>query len=195
MFYDLPNAPETPPNRPEVLQPVVQVDSGLNLEQLNWIVEYGEKLERGRLRVGGRWDYERVTAGVAGFPLNDETRWLYDHMAKIGTEVNDEHYHFDVTGFAERMFYLRYEPGEFIEWHDDHGPRTEYARKLTMVLQLTEPFDYDGGDLEMFGHSVRTFKQRGLVSIFPAYQTHRATPVTRGTRLALSMFLVGPNFR
>ena len=53
-------------------------------------------------------------------------------------------------------------------------------RKLTVVVQLSDPADYDGGELEVWPDStVRTApRDRGTAVIFPSFALHRVTPVT-----------------
>jgi PKHD-type hydroxylase len=38
-------------------------------------------------------------------------------------------------------------------------------------------------------------KQKGLVAAFPSYVLHRVTPVTRGIRKTLVVWLTGPRFK
>ena len=72
-------------------------------------------------------------------------------------------------------------------------------RKLSMVIQLSDPKDYDGGELQFEGVTVhpdpKEFKQRGSVIIFPSFVKHRVTPVTRGTRHSLVGWIQGPTWR
>jgi PKHD-type hydroxylase len=64
------------------------------------------------------------------------------------------------------------------------------------VLQLTDPSEYEGGNLQVCDgtiHNVR--KQRGLVAAFPSYTLHQVTPVTKGSRQSLVAWITGPSFR
>jgi predicted 2-oxoglutarate/Fe(II)-dependent dioxygenase YbiX len=38
-------------------------------------------------------------------------------------------------------------------------------------------------------------KQKGLVAAFPSYVLHRVTPVTRGVRKTIVVWLTGPRFK
>jgi PKHD-type hydroxylase len=70
-------------------------------------------------------------------------------------------------------------------------------RKLSMVLQLSDPSEYDGGDLEFYVQSepIKAEKKKGIVYVFPSWVLHRVTPVTRGTRRSLVMWIAGPKFK
>jgi PKHD-type hydroxylase len=70
-------------------------------------------------------------------------------------------------------------------------------RKLSVVLQLSDPSEYEGGDLEIMNCSEPTQvkKEKGLVTAFPSFMLHRVTPVTKGIRRTLVVWLTGPRFR
>ena len=70
-------------------------------------------------------------------------------------------------------------------------------RKLSFTLQLSDPSDYDGGDLCLyFGEDAEVIKrEQGYVALFPSYVLHEVTPVTRGTRYSLVSWITGKPFR
>ena len=85
----------------------------------------------------------------------------------------------------------RYAGGQAYGSHVDGGVRpvagsSESVRTdLSATLFLTDPADYDGGELmidDMFGH--RSVKlQAGDLVLYPGTSVHRVMPVTRGVRL------------
>ena len=78
---------------------------------------------------------------------------------------------------------VRYAEGGGYAWHTD-GP----ARAETVVIQLTDPARYDGGDVEVrlgAGEVLTAAREQGALTRFPAGALHRATPVTRGERWVL----------
>jgi Uncharacterized iron-regulated protein len=62
---------------------------------------------------------------------------------------------------------------------------------------MSDPAAYDGSDLEMnaTGRPEMLPRERGKLILFPSYQLHRVTPVTRGKRSALVAWIGGPPFR
>ena len=66
-----------------------------------------------------------------------------------------------------------------------------------MVLQLSDPSEYEGGELQLLtGKEPTTIqKQRGLITVFPAWTLHQVTPVTKGTRQTLVAWISGPSFK
>lgn len=126
--------------------------------------------------------------------------WLMPQAMRLVAEANRGTFGFDLTDFGESAQIARYSAtreGHF-GWHSDIGAGTWAARrKLTVVVQLSDPQDYDGGALEIWPDaSVLTApRARGLATIFPSFQLHRVTPVTRGTRWSLTLWSHGPAFR
>lgn len=85
------------------------------------------------------------------------------------------------------------------DWHQDvwlESPRP-FARKLSVVVQLSDPAEYGGGAFEFFGLQApgRSFAPRGSVLIFPSFLQHRVLPVTAGIRRSLVTWIEGPNWR
>ena len=81
-------------------------------------------------------------------------------------------------------------------WHVDGGGGGP-SRKLSLVLQLTDPSQYEGGNLEIMTSSnpEQVRKQRGIIAAFPSYVMHQVTPVTKGSRQSLVAWISGPRFK
>jgi len=142
------------------------------------------------------------TSSTSWIDLTADSSWLYDRLAYIARCLNGKFYRYDLFGFNEHMQFTIYNSDDkgHYTWHIDtsSGPENTLApRKLSMVLQLSDPEDYEGGDLELYGSSLITTvtKKRGLVVAFPSYILHRVTPVTKGTRISLVVWITGPAFR
>ena len=86
----------------------------------------------------------------------------------------------------------RYSGGQTYGSHVDGGMRPvagssqSVRTDLSATLFLSNPADYDGGELiieDSFGH--RSVKlEAGALVLYPSTSVHRVTPVTRGSRLA-----------
>jgi PKHD-type hydroxylase len=115
--------------------------------------------------------------------------------------LNGQFFQFDLYGFNEDMQYTVYDGEQqgHYTWHlDDSGKNTQRGpRKLSLVIQLSDPSDYEGGELQLQTGPDPTIvdKAKGLVAAFPSYTLHRATPVTKGIRKTLVVWITGPAFR
>ena len=92
----------------------------------------------------------------------------------------------------------RYEGGDQFGLHVDNAirqSRTSGAIRirsdLSATLFLSEPEDYDGGELiieEMYGSQAIKLPAGDLV-LYPSKSLHRVTPVTRGARVSSFMWM------
>jgi PKHD-type hydroxylase len=123
--------------------------------------------------------------------------WLYERLQPVIETLNARHWGLDLVGFGEAFQATRYESTEdaHYDWHQDFG--AVVSRKLSVVIQLTDPANYDGGDLQIMTgpQPMAVEKLRGRVVLFPSYQLHRVTPVTSGIRHSLVAWISGPRFR
>ena len=83
------------------------------------------------------------------------------------------------------------------DWHEDgitfENPVSDF--KLTNLLNLSEA-PYEGGSFYLgtkYSH-VKELSVPGNMITFPSFRNHRVTPVTKGIRKTLTLWLVGAKF-
>lgn len=89
----------------------------------------------------------------------------------------------------------RYVDGGHYKFHKDEDLPSDkkIIRKLSAVLFLSDPEDYEGGAFEMQDFEMPFQKApQGSIVIFPSYLTHRVTPVTSGERCTAVCWAIGP---
>ena len=149
------------------------------------------------------------------------THWVAGFLWHYVQRANRENFLYDLRNIdGESLQYTRYEAGQFYGWHNDAGLATQYkpqsvgnraeglandfvnenielVRKLSFSLQLSDPDDYEGGDLEFFlGRTPDKAPREHLLAIlFPSYLMHRVTPITKGVRKSLVLWVGGDTFR
>ncbi len=126
-----------------------------------------------------------------------ENEWIYNKLASLAINCNNERYWFDLLGFHQELQLTRYTEGDFFDWHLDFGAGGISARKLSMTVQLSDPDDYEGGDLQFMINQkiVNAPREKGTIVIFPSFIIHRVTPITKGTRQSIVGWVSGPPFR
>ena len=91
----------------------------------------------------------------------------------------------------------RYGPGEEFGLHVDNairfhsGSGARIRTDLSCTLFLTDPGDYEGGELEIEGSfgMVRHKLPAGHALLYPSTSLHRVTPVTSGERISCFFWL------
>lgn len=90
--------------------------------------------------------------------------------------------------------YALYQKGDFFRWHRDYSQTGKSSqREFTAIIFLSNENDYTGGLLEVIDpSSKRKFKFKTLAGraiIFPAIFQHRVTPVLKGRRETLTIWM------
>lgn len=126
-----------------------------------------------------------------------EMQWIYEKLKMVTVSANNERYWFDLLGFHQKLQLTRYSEGDFFDWHLDFGAAEISARKLSVTVQLSDPDEYEGGDLEFMINQkvVSAPREKGTIIVFPSFIMHRVTPITKGTRQSIVGWVSGPPFR
>lgn len=136
-------------------------------------------------------------------PQNDQWHWLYEKLSNYAVQANIALWNFELNAIPEQIQYTEYyatDNGHY-DWHADIGPGMLSKRKISITVQLSEPDEYEGGDLELFmggsmeGPFTQAKREAGLVFLFPSFMMHRVTPVTRGVRKSFVIWLGGSHYR
>jgi PKHD-type hydroxylase len=126
-----------------------------------------------------------------------------DIKSRLGRALeasNASWWRFDLTEPA--VLLARYRPGDGAVAHTDLFP-TSATRKLSASVQLSTSDSYTGGGLDLWtypggydeGAFVTTPRDRGTVTVFPAWTPHRVAPIESGERWSLVVWCFGPAFR
>jgi PKHD-type hydroxylase len=175
-------------------------------EELYKILSRPEWLNTNNATVGGSSDSIKVnenlrTTDVSWLPLNQDTAWIWEILTNVIADVNTQFFKFDLTGCYEPIqlgAYKETNQGHY-DWHIDSAPTDKHApRKLSMSLLLSDPSEFEGGELQIktYNDEVRTLEMvKGRAWFFPSYMLHRVTPVTKGVRRSLVLWVGGPEFK
>jgi PKHD-type hydroxylase len=128
----------------------------------------------------------------------EEFEWLYKGIAQTILNVNHNQFQFDITGLEPAVL-LKYSTSQMshYDWHRDMGGNYSAYRKLSMVVQMTDPEEYEGCNLEYFSEGINSPEntKKGTAYIFPAWLHHRVLPITSGVRYSLVCWSTGLKFR
>jgi PKHD-type hydroxylase len=129
---------------------------------------------------------------------NPDCTWLYEKFVGMVTEANRSLWNFELIGIFDDLQYTVYNAGGgHYDWHMDIGSGVFSRRKVSITLQLSEPDEYEGGDFEfLIGKDVTKLpRKKGCAIIFPSFFLHRVSPVTKGVRKSLVLWISGQPYR
>jgi len=175
-------------------------DDAFTSQQLDTIIEMGKSLSINRAATEGNVTSAIRNNGVNWFSTNGTTKYnfMYETMTAVVDALNRQFFNYDITHLEDLQF-TEYKKGEYYKSHKDQGYDKGYARKLSIVMQLSNESDYEGGELHLYDDNVHTpkvmSKKRGRIVVFPSHILHEVKPVTKGTRYSLVCWVHGPRFK
>tara|TARA_Y100000589_G_scaffold320480_1_gene350450 strand:+ start:2067 stop:2657 length:591 start_codon:yes stop_codon:yes gene_type:complete len=128
--------------------------------------------------------------------LDPRAKWLVDELGRMAIEANNKLFQLDLYGFTEKLQFTEYEgQGAHYDWHPDIGPNMT-KRKISMVVQLSDEKDYEGGELLInTGQLLVPSKKQGSVILFPSFLMHKVEPLRSGSRYSLVSWISGNTWR
>jgi len=148
--------------------------------------------------------------------------WIAGFLWHYVQRANRENFLYDLRNIdGESLQYTRYSQGQFYGWHSDAGLETHYkpvstgnrldglandfvnenielVRKLSFTIQLSDPDDYEGGNVQLLDEMGKSYvvpRKRGTIILFDSRTSHRVLKVTKGTRKSIVGWVVGPRWK
>lgn len=175
-------------------------------EEINKILSLPQWLNTEEASIGGSSGIDEKNndlrrTEVSWIYIDKNTEWIWKKLSDAIAFANARFFSYDLTGFYEPIQIGIYKENEkgYYDWHtdtavSDNGP----PRKLSMCLSLSDPSEYEGGDLLLKITSDQPIKldtPKGRAWFFPSTTLHAVTPVTKGIRRSLVLWVHGPAFR
>ena len=196
--------------RPDItynwLYPWVVWDNLLNENDLSRIEEYCIQQGVEPAKIFGKDNINVVNDALRStnvkmhFPT-DDTYWFFEKFLSVTEHINAQCFNFELLGFDQFQYAEYVPPNGNYNAHMDMmlGEHIlTIPRKLSFSLCLSDPSEYEGGELEFLidGTGYQKVEQcRGRIVAFPSFIMHRVTPVTSGKRKSIVFWANGPKFR
>ena len=149
---------------------------------------------------GGNSPSKERDCKISFLNVDDNTAWIYQRMAAHVSRVNYDKFMENVQHISP-IQYTIYKKGQHYNWHYDViNHWTPYTRKISGILMLSDPDEYEGGNL-LIDKVYDTppdrdeLREKGTMLVFPSFVRHKVTPVTKGVRRSLVAWAHGPKFR
>lgn len=176
----------------------------LPAEVCDEIVEEGKKLSFVEARLGRELlvDKNIRSSRISWIDhSNEDFTDVWKFIERKFHEANANAFGVDITYLRSLQFtnYTSDVDGHY-DWHEDiFWERDDiYNRKLSMVIQLTKPEEYIGGNLELsvpIPPEQESLRKQGSIIVFPSFVKHRVTRVESGERNSLVTWMEGPLWR
>lgn len=174
-------------------------NGGFTSDEVNKIVEDAKEYPFVKALVVDEENTDKFRkSNVKWLPYDNKWEWVIDKIMSQVVEANDTMWKFDLKSVIDQIQYTEYEGnGGHYDWHMDIGPGKISHRKISIVVQLSDPSEYVGGDLELKtgADQVVVPRGKGNVIVFPSFLLHRVVPLTSGNRKSLVLWVGGGQYR
>jgi PKHD-type hydroxylase len=134
---------------------------------------------------------------------DQELNFVFKDLWELAIWANNDWFNFHISklDYIQVAEYDESYSGEYKKHVDVFWLNNDptYHRKLSCIIQLTDPNEYEGCDLEFYDlvhyPNKQELRQRGTVIFFPSTIPHAATPITKGTRYSIAAWFDGPKWR
>jgi len=172
-------------------------EDGFSAKDVSRIITHAKpnKLEEATVMNGAGKDIR--DSSIKWLEPNEQSSWIYDTLSKYVQEANSI-WKFNLHSIIDNIQYTEYKGGGgHYDWHIDIGPGSISHRKISVMVQLSDPSEYTGGVLELNlgGNIVAMPQVKGAVTIVPSFLLHRVTPVTSGLRKSLVLWAGGEHYK
>lgn len=152
--------------------------------------------------IGGSSDNSRITREVRSANIfvlenDEENKWIFEKISNIVSIVNSLHFDYEIAGITHGIQLIEYSADFPVKghynWHIDSGRGEPAHRKISLTAQLSDSSSYEGCELLINNHAedVVGTKERGSIHLFPSYMPHKVSPITKGVRYALVIWIHG----
>lgn len=192
---------------------VVYGHSGLTNSEIDSIKEYYNKSKE-EVATTGRYTAENQDFNIRkskvvwmGEDFNNQFQ-TFDLIRKVYNtvdELNRQSFKFNISE-VEPLQITKYDSNDqgFYSPHMDAGQNQQFiTRKLSFVIQLSDPSDFEGGEFGYFVGGNKTVLnetapqaiEKGMIILFPSFILHGVEPVTKGIRYSLVGWCLGERFK
>ena len=172
-------------------------------EQCQDIIKAGhqqkpEEAKVGTTREGGAYDTKKRVTTISWIPFKVLPQ-MYKIVERTMLQVNNNHFGYEGMQLTEPGQFTEYPKGGFYDWHMDgevNCAKEPPVRKISMTILLSNPSEFEGGDLEFLTEGNKPPQLiQGQAIFFCSLLRHRVAKVKKGVRRSLVMWFGGPPFK
>ena len=190
------------------------------------VLEFDEKFETAGIGANGEKSLTKKVRDCQVSPIPEE-HWISGFIWHYVMIANKKNFLFDINCIdSGSLQYLEYKSGQHYTWHSDECLLTRYeqetkivrstdpykdsrfndlinnslsvSRKISFSLQLSNPDEYEGGELQIMDYNGKPFfcpKERGTLVLFDSRSKHRVRKVKTGIRKSIVGWVIGNQWK
>lgn len=172
-------------------------DEALSKEECDQLIKIGEGKIVEKAVLQDKLLNDQIRDSEVSWLYPNDATWLFERITTLAESLNERFFKLNLFGIIEGIQFTKYTaPSGFYGMHMDKVFNGA-PRKLSIVIQLSDEKEYDGGELmlhtscepEVMG------KTQGKLIAFPSYIMHEVKPITKGKRYSLVIWISGEQFK
>ena len=173
-------------------------------QQCQDIINMGHKQKSEEAKVGhtdkagGNYDTKKRITTISWIPFKEMPE-MYHMIDRTMQQANGNHFGYEGMTLTEPAQFTEYPKGGFYDWHMDADVNCQFeppVRKISMTILLSNPSEFEGGDLEFMTEGNKPPQLMQCQAIFfCSLLRHRVNKVKKGIRRSLVMWFGGPPFK
>jgi len=164
-------------------------------EECEKIIKIGKK--KGFIKGTTKKKSDIRKGSISWLYSNDDLEWVFRRITDVVLDLNKRYFGFDIFGLNEGLQFTNYKaPSDKYGKHIDRSLDIN-VRKLSLSIQLTDPKEYNGGELYLYDddEGIKMSQLQGTLILFPSYTLHEVKSVTKGERNSLVTWVTGKQFK
>ena len=133
---------------------------------------------------------QKLRGDTQGFP--------FGNIRDVTKEANSSIFDFNLLGIIDQDYpqVFRYSAGDFYNMHIELTPMAP-SRKITFIVNLSDPNDYKGGNIEFLNIDAdpSMLNEQGSCLIFPSFMPFKINEVTEGNKCIIIGHVHGAIFK
>lgn len=190
------------------------------------VLKFDERFETAAVGANGQIALTKKIRDCQVSPIPQE-HWICGFISHYVMLANKKNFLFDIDGIdSGSLQYLEYKKGQHYVWHSDECFSTRYeqetdfvsstepyqdsrfndlinnslsvSRKISFSLQLSDPDEYEGGELQIMDYNGKPFfcpQKRGTLVLFDSRSKHRVRKVKNGIRKSIVGWVIGNQWK
>jgi len=177
----------------------IMFEEELTADECDIILKHGRSLvASGATTFGDHMDDTRKTQVRWIEDEGDVGGSIHNRIRQIAYQAN-QHFKLKLTVMPPLQFTEYLKPGDHYAYHHDieWNDQNDRQRKMSIVVQLTEPEDYEGGEFSFKFQEqppAEALMKRGTVLTFISYHEHMVSAIESGERTSLVGWFEGPRW-
>jgi hypothetical protein len=132
--------------------------------------------------------------------ISNDYEWILKKLDPLVRLTNNKVWNFNIENISGDFRALKYNIGNKFGWHSGTDKGHLSLNKITCLIQLSDPKDFEGGNLHFAfqddnDNFVKAPYKKGWLFMFPSFANHMVSELISGERYIMRETYIGEPFK